>query len=113
MNSWEEKIAWELSSMENIRWWHRNVSRTGFNINGYVNAYPDIIAMTQNGRIFVVEPKGKHLDNSDSMHKAKVGMLWEKLAGREYRYCMVFEDNDFQTKDAVGFDEFLDIAKVL
>ena len=113
MNEWEEKIVWELSNMENIRWWHRNISRSGFNINGYVNAFPDIIAMTKSGKILVIEPKGKHLDNTDSAHKAKVGKQWEKLAGRDYRYYMVFKESGFQVKDAVTLERFLEIVREL
>jgi len=35
--------------MDNIKWWHRNISCLGFQINGAIYAYPDIIAMTTSG----------------------------------------------------------------
>ena len=38
MNEQEFKVVWELSSLENIKWWHRNISRLGFCINGSINA---------------------------------------------------------------------------
>lgn len=34
----------ELSSLNNVRWWHRNIARKGFSINGAINAYPDLMA---------------------------------------------------------------------
>ena len=57
MNEQEIKLVWELSALDNIKWWHRNISRLGFCINGSINAYPDIIAMTESGRILLIEPK--------------------------------------------------------
>lgn len=62
MNDYERKMAWALSSMPNIKWWHRNISRQGFMINGSTRAYPDLIAMTTVGKILMIETKGDHLD---------------------------------------------------
>ncbi|MCL2076697.1 MAG: hypothetical protein FWH15_09755 [Betaproteobacteria bacterium] len=93
MNEWEKKVVWELANMENTRWWHRNISQTGFHINGYVHAFPDIISMAESGKILIVEPKGGHLANKDSEHKAKAGRAWENVAnkaGDKFRYYMVF-----------------------
>ena len=39
---YERKVVMELSSLNNIKWWHRNMARKGFAINGAVNAYPDL-----------------------------------------------------------------------
>jgi type III restriction enzyme len=113
MNKLETRVAWELDNMPNIKWWHRNISRTGFNINGYVNAYPDIIAMTHNGRILMIEPKGDHLENSESVKKAEVGSVWANKAGEKYRYYMVFENKDLKINGATLFDEFLGFVKGL
>ena len=35
-----------LTAMPNVRWWHRNISRQGFCINGFVKHYPDFIVET-------------------------------------------------------------------
>ena len=43
---YERKVVMELSSLNNIKWWHRNMARKGFAINGAVNAYPDIMVRT-------------------------------------------------------------------
>lgn len=39
VNEYERKMVWALSSMDNIKWWHRNISRLGFQINGAIHAY--------------------------------------------------------------------------
>ncbi len=75
MNSYERKV------FGNYKWWHRNISRQGFQINGYVHAYPDIIAMTHSDKILVIEPKGDFLEN-ESKQKANAGMKWSSLAGK-------------------------------
>jgi type III restriction enzyme len=116
MNSLEEEVVMELASFENIKWWHRNMSRTGFNINGYVNAYPDIIALTMKGHILMIEPKGDHLENSESRQKISVGRTWQNRAntsGDVYRYYMVFKTKDLNIDGAVQLGRFLEIVKEL
>ena len=114
MNEFEKKVVMKLSSdLDNIKWWHRNPSRTGFAINGYINAYPDIIAMTNGGKILLIEPKGGFLDNADSRQKAEIGRRWQDLAGKDYRYFMVFEDIDPGIEGMVSLDKFLGIVKKL
>ena len=38
----------------------------------------------------MVETKGEHLDNDESKKKAKIGDQRAKLAGKQYKYYMVF-----------------------
>lgn len=90
MNEYERKVVWEISSLENIKWWHRNMSVRGFDINGSVRAFPDIIAMTKSGKILMIEPKGDHLDNDASKAKAIICSKWASMSGSTYRYFMVF-----------------------
>jgi type III restriction enzyme len=113
MNGLERDVAWELSNMSNIKWWHRNMARKGFSINGYVNAYPDIIAMTQSGKILMIEPKGDHLENAESRQKVKIGRAWQNMAGANYRYYMVFRDKVLGEIGTCRFDKFLEIARGL
>lgn len=113
MNGLEKDVVWELANLSNIKWWHRNISRTGFNINGYINAFPDIIAMTTSGKILMIEPKGDHLENTESRHKIAVGRTWERKAGDMYRYYMVFRNKDLKIDGAVQFDRFMEIVKGL
>ena len=111
MNDYERKMIWALSSMSNIKWWHRNISRLGFMINGSTHAFPDIIAMTTSGKILMIETKGDHLDNDESKEKAKIGQQWDMLAGGKYRYFMVFESKSPDYPGAYSYDHFMEIIK--
>ena len=59
------------------------------------------------------EPKGDHLENTESKHKVKIGRVWEKLVGSNYRYYMVFRDKDLKVDGAVKFERFLEIVRGL
>lgn len=113
MNGLEKDVIWELANLPNIKWWHRNISRSGFNINGYINAFPDIIAMTTSGKILMIEPKGDHLENSESRQKVAVGRAWEHKAGDRHRYYMVFRNKDLKIDGAVQFERLMEIVKGL
>ena len=113
VNDYERKVVWALSSMDNIKWWHRNISRLGFQINGAIHAYPDIIAMTTSGKILMIETKGDHLDNDESKAKAKIGHQWDNLAGPMYRYFMVFQTKALDWPGAYSYDRFMEIVKGL
>ena len=113
VNEYERKVVWALSSMDNIKWWHRNISRLGFQINGAIHAYPDIIAMTTSGKILMIETKGDHLDNDESKVKAKIGHQWDNLAGPMYRYFMVFQSKTLDWPGAYSYDRFMEIVKGL
>lgn len=113
VNEYERKVVWALSSMDNIKWWHRNISRLGFQINGAIHAYPDIIAMTTSGKILMIETKGDHLDNDESKAKAKIGHQWDNLAGPMYRYFMVFQSKTLDWPGAYSYDRFMEIVKGL
>lgn len=90
-NGLEERMADFLAAADNVRWWHRNPSGKGFFLNGAINHYPDFIVRLQSGVVLLVETKGGDRDNSDSETKIELGRQWEKCAGRDYRYLMVFE----------------------
>ena len=113
MNDYERKMIWALSSMPNIKWWHRNISRLGFMINGSTHAFPDIMAMTNSGKILMIETKGDHLDNDESKEKAKIGQQWDMLAGSNHRYFMVFETKSPDYPGAYSYDRFMEIIKGL
>ncbi len=94
MGDFEARLIDKIANLENVAWWHRNLSRgKGFRINGFLNHYPDFILKTKLGRIISLETKGDDRDNTDSELKLKLGKLWESRAGRDYRYMMVFENN--------------------
>ena len=113
MNEYEFKVVWALSALGNVKWWHRNISRLGFQINGPVHAYPDIIVLLNSGKVLMVETKGDHLDNDESKEKAKIGDQWAKLAGKQYKYYMVFETKQPDYPGAYSLERFMEIVKGL
>lgn len=113
MNGLEQNLILDLTAFSNVKWWHRNIARHGFRINGFINHYPDVIVMTRKGNVIVVETKGEHLQNDDSKQKVKLGRVWEKKAGNRYRYYMVYRDTDALIDGVVNFSRFLQILSQL
>lgn len=93
MNGFEEIIAMEIGTSSNVAFWHRNLERgKGFYINGYkANHYPDFILQTKLGKTILIETKGDHLDGSDSKAKCRLGNEWERQAGKDFAYFMIFD----------------------
>ena len=79
MNKLEQKLVVELTALQNVRWWHRNIARQGFAINGFIKHYPDILIMTQSGKLICAETKGEHLKNDDSGRKSR----WVKRGAQQ------------------------------
>ena len=71
----ESEVAVYLDGEEALTWWHRNVARTQYGIQGWKKGkiYPDFIFAVRTdgaaGRITVLETKGDHLDNLDTAYK--------------------------------------------
>lgn len=113
MNKLEQKLVVELTAPPNVRWWHRNIARQGFSINGFIKHYPDILIMTQSGKIICAETKGEHLKNDDSREKIALGQAWSSHAGSQFRYYMVFMDDNALPTGAVSMSKFLEIVSAL
>ena len=112
MNGYERKVVWALSELPNVKWWHRNIARREFRINGPVYAYPDLIVMLQSGRILMVETKGDYLED-ESREKARIGDLWAQAAGDKYAYFMVFESKQPEYAGAYSQERFMEILRGL
>lgn len=112
-NDYERKVVMELASLDNIKWWHRNMARKGFAINGSINAYPDLMVRTESGKLLLIETKGDQLDNPESKMKAEVGAQWASMAGRMYKYYMVFQTKNPGYYGAYSYEEFMRIVKEL
>ena len=112
-NEYERKVVMELSSLNNIKWWHRNMARKGFAINGAVNAYPDLMVRRESGKLLLIETRGDQLENSESREKAETGAKWAEMAGRMYKYYMVFETKNPGYNGAYSYEEFMRIVKEL
>ena len=105
-NGFEERAINDIANLTNIQFWHKNIEKSGFRINGFINHYPDFTIKTKSGKIIILETKGDDRDNSDSVRKLKLGNAWEKQAGRQFRYLMVFDnkpiDGAHKLADALG-----------
>lgn len=114
MNSFERSVIQKVSSLPNVKWWHRNIDRLEFCINGFLNHFPDFIVYTNSGNIVMIETKGEFLtSNDDSRDKAELGKLWQAHAGNKFRYYMVSADTIASNPDAINLDKFLEIMKEL
>ena len=78
LNSDEREVAVYLDRDEALTWWHRNVARTHYGIQGWKKGkiYPDFIFAVQSdgtaNRITVLETKGDQLNNLDTAYKRDV-----------------------------------------
>ena len=78
LNLAEREVAVYLDGDHALSWWHRNVARRQYSIQGWKRGriYPDFIfAVRMNGagsRIVVLETKGDHLDNLETDYKREV-----------------------------------------
>ena len=109
MNGLEERMAFALSASPRIRWWHRIDERrkdSAFCINGYINHYPDFLAMTEEGRLLTIEMKGEQLKNDDSRDKLDLGTKWALASGPRFSYFMVFDHDALEGEGSYVFDEF-------
>ncbi|MEQ8666972.1 MAG: DEAD/DEAH box helicase family protein [Rhodospirillales bacterium] len=78
LNKSERDVAVYLDGEKALSWWHQNVARSQYGIQGWRKAkiYPDFIfAVEGEGnaeRITVLETKGDQLDNLDTAYKREV-----------------------------------------
>ena len=113
MNKLEEKLIVELTALPNVRWWHRNIAKQDFAINGFIKHYPDILIMTQSGKLICAETKGEHLKNDGSRERIALGQAWRTAAGKDYRYYMVFENDENLLPGAMSMSQFIDTVRAL
>ena len=92
INNFEYDVIKEVINLDNVVFWHRNIEKRGFCINGFINHYPDFIVKLESGMIIIVETKGEQLANDVSAAKLELGTKWANMAGLSYyRYYMVFD----------------------
>lgn len=78
LNPDEQRIACYLDGEQAITWWHRNIAKQHYALQGWrkQKVYPDFIfALSANGdtkRLMIVETKGDHLQNEDSEYKQRL-----------------------------------------
>lgn len=105
VNNFEYDVISAIADNENVLFWHRNPDRKGFCLNGFINHYPDFIIRMKSGRTILIETKGDHLVNDDSLNKIKIGNRWAAMAGSNYKYFMVFENK--QVEGAITVKQLL------
>ncbi len=86
MNNEEVKCAQIIASDQRIETWVRNLEREpklSFWIQTSTDKfYPDFVAKLNNGKILVVEYKGRNLASTDdTKEKERLGKLWEERSG--------------------------------
>ena len=69
--------------------------------------------MLHSGKVLMVETKGDHLDNDESKAKAKLGDQWARLAGKQFKYYMVFQHKQPDYPGAYSLERFLELVKGL
>lgn len=78
LNEEERGVAVHLDGEAAVKWWHRNVARADYGLQGWKRGriYPDFIFATGGnagkGRVVVLETKGDHLQNPDTDYKRAV-----------------------------------------
>ena len=98
----EREVAVYLDGEEALAWWHRNIARRQYGIQGWKKGkiYPDFIFAVETegtaGRITVLETKGDHLDNPDTEYK---------------RSLLSFLSNNFQWDDGIPAGELKLVQK--
>ena len=80
------------NELEGAKDWIRNVERKpgAFSLpTSRHRFYPDFLVRMGSGRIIVVEYKGAHLyDDKEQVEKRRIGELWARRAGQNYRFVM-------------------------
>ena len=112
MNNFETELISRVAGLPNILWWHRN-SPNEFNLNGWLNHYPDFILKTTSGKIILVEAKGSYLDGDDSHEKLTLGNDWTARAGDNFNYFMVFDNDAISGRNSCTLNKFLETVKEL
>ena len=85
MNNEEVECAKALDMNDNIEFWVRNIEKqpdkSFWLPTDTSKFYPDFVAKLKDGRLLVVEYKGKHLlSNDDTKQKDLIGQRWAELS---------------------------------
>lgn len=103
----ERQMVDLLANSQRVKWWHRVVERKPgeFSINGFINHYPDFLALRDDGVLMAIETKGEHL-GEDAKRKLRLGTRWADMAGAGFQYFMVFEREAPDADNAFTLAEF-------
>ena len=96
----EYECATFLDGLADVKYWVRNLAKrpTAFSLQTSTDRfYPDFVCLLKDGRVLVVEYKGKdRWDGIDATEKRAVGAVWE---GRSEGKCLFLmpEGKDFES----------------
>lgn len=111
MNNFEYRVIQKVADLDNVLFWHRNLEKKGFCINGFINHYPDFIIVTKKGNIIILETKGDDRQNFDSAAKLRLGKTWANMSGPKYKYFMVFDSKPLS--GALTLNDFINLLSHL
>lgn len=93
----EFRCAQYLDQLPEVKFWARNLPRraTSFRLQTSTDwFYPDFVCQLIDGRILVVEYKGKHLYTAeDAGEKRAIGAVWASRSGGECLFVMPTSDD--------------------
>jgi type III restriction enzyme len=95
----EFECAVEIDRHSAVKTWVRNLAKkegTSFSLQTSTDLfYPDFVALLNDGRVLVVEYKGKaYATNDDSVEKRKLGQLWADRSGGKALFLMAEKAKD-------------------
>ncbi|GMO54274.1 MAG: hypothetical protein Ta2C_07310 [Candidatus Endomicrobiellum trichonymphae] len=97
MNKEEENCAAVIDSLEEVKYWARNIERSNYSFflpTSTDRFYPDFIALLTDGRILAVEYKGGHLlSTDDTKEKENIGRLWQEKSGGKCLFMLSSKEN--------------------
>jgi type III restriction enzyme len=93
----EFKCAQFIDGLPEVKFWVRNLSRRNSSFKLQTSNdwfYPDFLCQLTDGRVLVVEYKGKHLyDGVDSEEKRAIGAVWASRSGGRCLFVMPTESD--------------------
>lgn len=97
LNGFEAQFAGYLDAKQAVHWWHRNVARTQYGLQGWKRhkVYPDfvfgLLTEGQQQRMVLMETKGAHLAGSDDTAYKQALLQSLSAAFRDQRWQQVGE----------------------
>jgi type III restriction enzyme len=94
MNSFEVECARAIDALDEVDTWVRNGVTAPDNYSipiGSGNFYPDLVAKLKDGRLFLIEPKGR-VDETD-IEKEKVGRRFAEASGGKVLFAMIRQND--------------------
>ena len=104
MDSEERIVASRLDSLENVRWWLRNIERSGFYLQGHRKGrfFPDFVVKTKRNNYFIIEYKGEYLlGTADTRYEEEIGEIWQNLAPENYFFWLISRDRIDEAIDSI------------